>query len=163
MGFMGCGKSTVGELLSEEIGWRFVDLDERIVAEQGLSIASIFEQRGEEAFRGIESKALDNLVREVHRGKATVASLGGGAFPWPGNREKLEDSGVSIWLDAPLARIEARIAKQMHRPLARDPERFRQLYASRRTEYAKADYTIEVDTDDANSVMQKILKLGLFD
>lgn len=163
VGFMGCGKSTVGELLSEEIGWRFVDLDERIVAEQGLTISSIFEQRGEENFRAIESKALDNLVREVHRGKATVASLGGGAFPWPGNREKLEDSGVSIWLDTPLDRIEARISKQMHRPLARDPERFRQLFQSRRAAYAQADYTIEVDTDDAQHVMQKILGLGLFD
>jgi shikimate kinase len=163
VGFMGSGKSTVGELLAEEIGWRFVDLDERIVSEQGLSIASIFEQKGEEVFRGIESRALDALVREVHRGKATVASLGGGAFPWPGNREKLEDSGVTVWLDVPLARIEARIARQMHRPLARDPQKFQALFHARREAYAKADYTIAIDTDDAGEVVRKILALGLFD
>jgi shikimate kinase len=163
VGFMGCGKSTVGELLAEEIGWRFLDLDDRIVHEQGLSISSIFDQFGEETFRGLESKCLENVIREVHRGKASVVALGGGAFAWPGNRERLEDSGVTIWLDAPLERIEARIARQLHRPLARDPEKFRALYAARREAYSRADYSVAVDSDEATGVVKQILSLGLFD
>ncbi len=163
VGFMGCGKSTIGELLADEIGWRYVDLDERIVADEGLSIASIFEQRGEPAFRAIETKALETLVREVHRGKASVAALGGGAFAWPGNREKLEDSGVTIWLDVPLERIQARIAQQNHRPLARDPERMRILFAARREAYAKASFRLAIQDDEPRDVVQRILKLGLFD
>jgi shikimate kinase len=163
VGFMGSGKSTVGNLLAEEIGWRFVDLDDRIVADQGLSISSIFEQSGEAIFRTIETRLLDGLIREVHRGKATVAALGGGAFAWPGNAERLEDAGITIWLDAPLARIEERIARHTHRPLARDPEKFRALYESRRATYARADYTIAVDSDEPFDIVKRILGLGLFD
>ncbi|GAB4373327.1 MAG: shikimate kinase [Bryobacter sp.] len=163
VGFMGCGKSTVGKLLAEEIGWRFVDLDDRIVEDQGLTINSIFEQFGEATFRGMETNAMEGLIREVHRGKATVAALGGGAFPWPGNREKLEDAGVSIWLDTPMERIEERIARHTHRPLARDTERFRNLFQERLVAYAQADYQVKVDSDEAAEVVQKILALGLFD
>lgn len=163
VGFMGCGKSTVGALLAEEIGWRFIDLDQRIEQEQNCSIASIFESRGEAEFRRIESEALQQLIKETYRGRATVASLGGGAFPWPGNREKLQDSGVTIWLDVPFERVEARVARQDHRPLARDPKRFRELFELRRPLYAKADYTIPFDTDNANDAVQAILALGLLD
>lgn len=163
VGFMGCGKSTVGALLAEEIGWRFIDLDQRIEQEQKCSIASIFESQGEAEFRQIESKALQQVIQETYRGRATVASLGGGAFPWPGNREKLEDSGVTIWLDSPFERVEARVARQDHRPLARDPQRFRELFELRRPLYAKADYTIPFDTDNANDAVQAILALGLLD
>lgn len=163
VGFMGCGKSTVGAMLADEIGWRFLDLDERIEGEQKETIASIFETRGEEAFRKIESEALQQVIRETHRGRATVASLGGGAFPWPGNRERLEDSGVTIWLDVPFERVAARVSGQNHRPLARDPEKFRELFELRRPLYAKADYTISFDSDYAPDAVQAILALGLLD
>jgi shikimate kinase len=163
VGFMGCGKSTVGALLAEEIGWRFIDLDQRIELEQKRSIASIFESQGEAEFRRIEAEALQQLIKETYRGRATVASLGGGAFPWPGNREQLEESGVTIWLDVPFERIHTRVSNQDHRPLARDPKRFRELFDLRQPLYAKADYTIPFDTDNANDAVQAILKLGLLD
>lgn len=163
VGFMGCGKSTVGMRLADEIGWRFLDLDERIEKEQGMTISAIFAGKGEAEFRRIESEALAAVIRETHRGRATVVALGGGAFAWPGNREKLEDSGVTIWLDVPFERIEARIGASPHRPLAQDRERFRRLYEERRPLYAKADYTIPFDTDEANDAVTAILKLGLLD
>lgn len=163
VGFMGCGKSTIGHLLAEELGWRFVDLDERIEYEQGRTISSIFDSEGEPAFRAIETNALNTLIREVHRGKATVASLGGGAFPWPGNRERLEDSGVTVWLDVPFERVRRRVERHNNRPLARDPEKFRALFDSRREAYAKADYTVTLETDHAKDAVQAILSLGFFD
>jgi shikimate kinase len=163
VGFMGSGKSTVGPLLANEIGWRYVDLDERIEAEQGRTIADLFEADGEPAFRDIESNALRQLIREVYRGRATVSSLGGGAFAWPGNREKLEDCGVTIWLDAPFDLVQARTATQTHRPLAKDPDRFRQLYQQRREAYARADYRIEILGDEAKDAVNEILGLGLLD
>ncbi len=163
VGFMGCGKSTVGAMLAEEIGWRFLDLDQRIEQEQQQTIANIFETQGEEAFRKIETEAMQAVIRETYRGRATVASLGGGAFAWPGNREKLEDSGVTIWLDVPFARIEARVSRASHRPLARDPEKFRELFELRRPLYAKADYTIPFDSDNPKEAMDAILALGLLD
>lgn len=163
VGFMGCGKSTVGSLLADEIGWRFLDLDQRIEGEQNARIAQIFEEQGEEAFRKIESEALQQVIRETYRGRATVASLGGGAFAWPGNRERLEDCGVTIWLDVPFERIDARVGRDPLRPLARDAERFRALYEHRRPLYARADYTIPFDSDDAKEAVAAILALGLLD
>lgn len=160
---MGCGKSTVGAKLADEIGWRFLDLDHFIEDQQQKSIASIFEAQGEPAFRQIEADALQSVIQETYRGRATVASLGGGAFPWPGNRERLEDAGVTIWLDVPFARIEKRIANQDHRPLARDPQKFRELFDKRRSFYSQADYTIPFNTDHAQDAVQAILALGLLD
>ena len=163
VGFMGCGKSTVGAQLAEAIGWRFLDLDTRIEQEQGTTIAQIFAHRGESEFRRIETETLSAVIRETQRGRATVASLGGGAFVWPGNREKLEDAGVTIWLDVPFARILARVGASPHRPLAQDPERFARLYEERRPLYARADYIIPFDTDEANDAVTAILQLGLLD
>ncbi|MBM3758836.1 MAG: shikimate kinase [Acidobacteria bacterium] len=163
VGFMGCGKSTVGAMLADEIGWRFLDLDERIESQQTTTIAGIFEEQGEEAFRKIETAALVDVIRETFRGRASVVALGGGAFPWPGNREKLEDAGVTIWLDVPLERLEKRVAGAEHRPLAKDPVRFRELFEKRRPEYAKADYTIPFDSDNPKDAVEAILALGLLD
>lgn len=163
VGFMGSGKSTIGQLLADELGWRFVDLDERIEYEQGRTISSIFDAEGELAFRAIEANALSTLIREVHRGKATVAALGGGAFAWPGNRERLEDSGVTVWIDVPFERVKRRVERHNNRPLARDPEKFRALFETRRESYAKADFRITLETDHAKDAVQSILALGFFD
>ena len=58
VGFMGSGKSTIGRLLAEKIGWPFFDLDQEIEAREGATIAAIFEARGEAEFRRIEAAAL---------------------------------------------------------------------------------------------------------
>src|SRR4051794_16672137 len=80
VGFMGSGKSTVGRALAEELGWRFVDLDQEIEQSQGMSVSEIFEQRGEPAFREIETAALRQQVKAIECGRPHVVALGGGAF-----------------------------------------------------------------------------------
>jgi shikimate kinase len=162
VGFMGCGKSTVGRALADELGWNFVDLDEEIEREQGASIASIFDNRGEAEFRGIESDALHRCVHRVQSGHPRVISLGGGAFLSHRNFDLVSNNGVSVWLDCPLELIERRIAAFVHRPLARDPEQLRTLFEARREGYALADYRIEVQDDDAGAAVARILDLPLF-
>lgn len=162
IGFMGCGKSTVGRALAEELGWSFIDLDEEIEKAQSATISDIFDTRGEEVFRGIETAALRARVRKVQSGCPQVVSLGGGAFLADENFELVSNNGVTVWLDCPLSQIERRIAGQTHRPLARDPERLRNLFAARRDGYARADYRIEVIDDDTRSAVARILALPLF-
>ena len=162
VGFMGSGKSAVGRLLADELGWSFADLDEDIEQAQGVSIAEIFDQRGEQEFRGIERDTLRKRVREVECGKPLVMALGGGAFIDPANRKLLEERGVTIWLDCPFQRITTRLDGQTHRPLARDPEKFRQLFDDRQDAYSQAEHRIHADTDDPAAIVAQILKLSIF-
>jgi shikimate kinase len=161
VGFMASGKTTIGQLLAHELGWSFADLDQDIEGEQKVSIGEIFDQRGEEEFRRIENEAIRRRVREVERGKPTVVALGGGTFSDEGNQTLLREKGVTIWLDCSFPRVCGRVEGTSHRPLARDPEKFEQLYEQRRVVYAKAEYRIEIDTDDPSNIVAAILKLGI--
>lgn len=161
VGFMGCGKSTVGRALAEELGWRFIDLDEEIEKQENCTIAHIFDTRGEPAFRLIETAALRQLTRAIDTGRPHVVAIGGGAFLQEQNFELISNKGVSIWLDAPFERIQKRIEGQEHRPLARDPQKFLSLYEARRSGYARAEYRIDVANDDEAHAVAQIQALGL--
>jgi shikimate kinase len=162
VGFMGSGKSAVGRLLAHELGWSFADTDEDIEQVQGVPIAAIFDQHGEPEFRALEREAVRKRVRDIECGRPMVLALGGGAFLDPDNRKLLDERGVTIWLDCSFPRICARIDGQSHRPLARDPEKFRQLFDDRQDAYRKAEYRIEADTDDPSVIVAEILKLPIF-
>jgi len=161
-GFMASGKTTIGRLLAEELGWHFSDLDEEIEAQQGISIAQIFDTRGEQEFRRIESEAIRAHVRSVERGRPTVIALGGGAFVQTENLELLEDHGITIWLDCPLEIVRRRVAQASHRPLARDAQLFEELYRERRAVYARAAYRILIESDEPSVAIAAILNLPLF-
>jgi len=162
VGFMAAGKTTIGRVLAYEVGWTFVDIDDDIEAAEGMSIASIFDARGEEEFRRIETEAIRRRVREVEQGHPMVIALGGGAFAQRVNHELIFDNGVSIWLDCPFHTVQARVEQAAHRPLARDPHRFRALYLKRREAYERAEYRIEIASDDPVQVVAAILKLPIF-
>jgi len=161
VGFMGCGKSTVGHALAEELGWHFLDLDTEIERAEGITIAEIFDTRGEPEFRLIESAALTRCVRTVQTGRPQVVSLGGGALVKEENFQLVSNNGVTIWLDCPFETIEKRVAAAAHRPLARDPERLRELFEHRREAYARAEYRIDSAGDDAAIAVTQILALSL--
>lgn len=162
VGFMASGKTTIGRRLADELGWSFADLDDDIEAEQGTSISSIFDTRGEQEFRRIETAALRKRIASIERGRPTVLALGGGAFVQDVNFELLENNGVSVWLDCPFGVVCERVARASHRPLARDGEQFRRLYEERRGGYERADFRIEIAGDDPAPVIQQILKLPIF-
>ncbi|MBK9170987.1 MAG: shikimate kinase [Bryobacterales bacterium] len=162
VGFMGSGKTTVGRVLSERLGWDFVDLDDDIEARAGESIPAIFETRGETAFRQAEHDALATRAAQARDGHAMVVALGGGAFAEPRNVNLIEGAGVSIWLDVTLDRAMARAAPSNHRPLARDPEKFAELFACRRAAYAAATFRIPIESDDPEVTAGAILALPVF-
>jgi shikimate kinase len=161
VGFMGCGKSTVGKLLAERLGWQFVDLDAEIERRTGRPIPEIFEQEGEAQFRELEHEAFLEQQRLSRQGRPRVVALGGGAFVEPRNRDQLDVSGLSIWLDCPLTELWERVSSERHRPLARRREDFEQLYRERLPHYRLADFTVPA-VDAPPRIVEAVLRLPLF-
>ncbi len=114
IGFMGSGKSTVGRLLAQKRGWRFVDTDEEIVRAAGRDIPSLFAQEGEAAFREREAEA----VRRIAAGERQVIATGGGAVLREENAAALRGAGLVVWLTARPDVVVARTARRAaERPL----------------------------------------------
>ena len=157
VGFMASGKSTVGRLLAQRLGWNFFDTDEEIEAAEKATIAEIFDTRGEAEFRRIETGIIRQHVRWIERGRAAVLALGGGAFAAQANRDLLENNGVTVWLDCPFEVVRSRVALASHRPLARDPQQFAALYQARREAYRLADVRVPIESDDPASAVEAIL------
>jgi shikimate kinase len=159
LGFMGSGKSTVGELLARQLGWRFIDLDNTIEAGQGASIRQIFEQVGEPFFREIERAALI----EVSKAGPAVIALGGGTWVQKANLEFIQGTGgATIWLDCGLEELRKRCAGINNRPLFRDAAAFAQLWEERLPYYQLAEFRVPTDGYAPEGVVEQILALQIF-
>ena len=159
LGFMGSGKSTVGKLLANTLGWRFIDLDTIIEAGQGLTIREIFENSGEPFFRQVERAALV----EASKAEPAVIALGGGTFAQPPNVDLIRDSrGTTVWLDCPPDILRTRCEGMQNRPLFRDEHSFTQLYMDRLPYYRLAEFRISTEANKPEEVVEQILSLRVF-
>jgi len=113
IGFMGCGKTTVGHLVAEKLDWPFVDTDALVVEEAGHSIPDIFAAEGETGFRRRESSVLAKLANHP----PCVISTGGGIVTQPGNASLLRSMGFVVWLSASENDIFNRVSRNRNRPL----------------------------------------------
>lgn len=161
VGFMGCGKTSVGEQLAGTLGWDFVDLDSEIELQSGAPITEIFERFGESAFRVLESEALTSQLEQIKKGRARVLALGGGTFVDAGNRLAIGDCGVSIWLHGTVEQMWARVSDNDKRPLARDRAAFEALHRKRTLCYELADFRIDIGSRTTEEVVEAISHLGL--
>ena len=119
IGFMGCGKSTVGRELQQRLGYPLVDMDTEIEKLAGKPITRIFAEDGEPAFRAMETA----LLREISAtGGRHIVSTGGGVIGRPENRELLRGLGFVVWLHAPPAVILERTSRNRDRPLLHDDD-----------------------------------------
>ena len=105
IGPRGSGKTTVGRLLADRLGWTFVDADDVLEADCGRSIADIFAAEGESGFRAREARVIQGLVRL----RQTVVACGGGAVLRPENRDVLRSTGRCVWLTGDPATLCRRI------------------------------------------------------
>lgn len=158
---MGVGKSTVGRRLAQLLGYRFIDLDQLIVAREEQSIPAIFAARGEAYFRGCESAALEDLAQVNH----AVVATGGGIVGRAENRLLMRRIGHVVYLRASWPTLEQRLSMGNGRPLA-DPKKergeVRSLWMSRLPWYEEADLIVDTDDLPVDAVAQKIIsRLGL--
>jgi shikimate kinase len=146
-GFMGAGKTTVGRQLAAALGWKFVDLDALIEERTGLTVPAIFAEKGEPAFRRLESVALSVALGR----KNIVLALGGGTPEQLTNRLLLEQTPrtLTVYLHAPLEVLTARCLAQKdgaERPvLAANKADIAQRFATRLPHYRRLA-TVTIDT-----------------
>jgi shikimate kinase/3-dehydroquinate synthase len=133
VGFMGAGKSTLGPELAERLGRRFVSVDAVVEEETGSTVAELFAERGQDAFRELEERiAVDVLTRRV----PAVVELGGGALGSETTRAALAEHAFTVLLETTPEEAWARVSSAL-RPLARDPDEFWALFAERAPLYER--------------------------
>lgn len=156
IGMMGTGKSTVGEILAQKLGYTLVDLDAAVVANAGLTIPEIFELHGEAYFRKAETAMLQKVLSS---GGQQVLATGGGAVLQPLNCELMVNGGLVVALTAQAEAIIERVKGDSNRPLlaGNAEERIRTILEERKQAYQFAHFTVDTGCMGADEVAQKIL------
>ncbi len=155
IGFMATGKSTIGPMLARELEYDYIDTDVLVEAEMGMTIADIFAQLGEDAFRDAEHEALKKALCMEN----IVLSTGGGIILYKRNRKLLADKAFVVSLSAQPETIYGRVKEDHTRPLLKceDPLlKIRQLLAKRQQYYDICDFKISTETWTADACCQKI-------
>jgi len=163
-GFMGAGKTTVGQILARRLGCAFVDLDDEIVRAADRSISQIFDQQGEAEFRRLEADALRSVLGRLESEPAVIA-LGGGTFADRSNLSSLASlPHPTIFLDASADELLARCRTSSlqgapERPLQRNENQFRQLFQQRLPAYMEADVRIDTTGRNPQQIADELLRL----
>ena len=159
IGFMGCGKSTMGIRLSYRLQYILEDTDKLIEAQAGMSIREIFAREGEEAFREMETQLLQRLTEKKG---CRVYSVGGGTPIRAVNRPLLKKLGTVVYLRTRPETVYERLKNDTARPLLQGEDplgKIRSLMAVRETAYAEsADVILDVDEMTPDQVMESILR-----
>lgn len=158
VGFMGCGKSSVGRALAGLLNWRFVDMDDEIEARTGRSIPEIFAAGGEAAFRGIEEAVGADLLRETD----FVLASGGGWAATEGRLSALPSGTVSVWLKVSAEEAIRRAGSQgTPRPMlaSEDPVgAAAELLRAREPFYSVADVALDSEGSEPQRLAVDVLR-----
>ena len=159
IGFMGAGKSTIARVLQKELDMELIEMDERIVEEQGMSINDIFEQKGENGFRDIESQ----LVIDIGKSSNSIVSCGGGVVIRPQNVENMKKSGKIVFLTARPETILERVKNGKDRPLLNghmNVEYISEMMEKRRVFYeGAADFRVSTDDKTVGEICTEIIQI----
>ncbi len=153
-GFMTSGKTTLGKILANVLGWDFVDLDKEIEAREKMTVHEIFENKGEKYFRELEQK----ILRETSERERIVISLGGGTLNSDETAKFLNERGVTVYLKVEPESLYMRLKNKIDRPLFRDLvlsenaskedfiARIKTLLSEREKYYGQAQITVSSDS-----------------
>jgi shikimate kinase len=156
IGFMGTGKSSVGQIISNQLHFSFLDTDHVIEARVGKTISEIFAQDGEPAFRDLERR----IVKGLETRKKTVISTGGGLPANDDNLVSLKSHALVVCLWASPETIWERVHNQTHRPLLNEPDplaKIRSLLAAREPFYRQADVLINTEMRSLREVTLQVI------
>lgn len=165
-GFMGSGKSTIGQIMANKIGYGFVDIDKQVEELTKLSISDIFVLKGEKYFREIERKTLEKISRYDHY----IVALGGGTILNPTNLKLIKSNGVLIYLKADVENLFNRLRKTYDRPilLTKDGKnlnnielrkKIQEILQTREPYYQMSHYTIDTSNKNLNDIVDETVNL----
>lgn len=159
VGMMGCGKTTLGKVLSRRLNLPFIDSDKEIEKASGCSISDLFATYGEEEFRRGEERIMARLLTES---KPCVLSSGGGAFLSLKTQAIAKKHAISVWIRADVDLLSHRTEGRKHRPLvpAKDNKKaIERLVKECYPLYANADLTLDTHPEPISKTVQRLLKL----
>ena len=157
-GMMGVGKSTIGKAVSKQLSMEFIDVDKIIEKKLKLTIQKIFEQKGEAFFRKLEEK----ITLEEIKANNKVISLGGGAFMNKKIRDSVLSHTKSFWLNLNTNLLTKRLNNSKKRPLLLNKNikiTLEKIYSERKSSYLLANHKIDCNNLNANSIVNKIVKI----
>lgn len=157
VGIMGAGKSTVGKILADRLGMRFIDADQEIERAAGCTITDFFEKYGEVEFR----KGEERVISRILAGEPCVLATGGGAFMSEATRLLIKKIATSVWLRVSFEVLAKRLEKRSDRPLLQtaDPQQtLKALIKKRYPIYNGADFIIDAENDGVDITVSKVVE-----
>ena len=155
---MAAGKTTVGRILADRLGWSFLDFDEEIVRRSGQAVPEIFRTHGESAFRAMEARLTDELSSL----QQAVVAPGGGWVTGAGALGRIPAGSLVVWLRVSAEEAVRRAGSSgVERPLLEDADalgKARSLLQQREALYARADLVIDVDGREPASIADEIAR-----
>ena len=164
VGLMGCGKTTIGQLLAEKLHYEFVDTDDLIVQNYQQDINTIFHEKGEKFFRNLETTTLQNVINNTkNNGKKYVISTGGGIVLKDENRQLLKQFGYNIYLQTDTNILVQRLMTDTQRPLLKNKENLAEnlqnLYNQRNKFYLEvANLVIQTNNKNIDEIILNICR-----
>ena len=157
LGMMGSGKSTIGSLISKKLGLTFIDIDNLIMEDAGMSILEIFKKKGEDYFRNLEEKITLKSLKKINN----VISLGGGGFINTKIRKEILTNHFSFWLNCDDSILIKRIKGNKKRPLAFNStdKEIRAIIKDRSKIYSDAKFKINCNKLTKTEIIKKIIKI----
>ncbi|MFR9649110.1 MAG: shikimate kinase [Rikenellaceae bacterium] len=163
VGYMGCGKSTIGRKLSKKLSMPLFDMDKVIEEREGMPVVEIFAQKGEQEFREMERELLSELIEQ---GESAIISTGGGLPLWFDNMERMNGAGTAVYLSRSVDNIISRMSQRGRdkRPRIRglNDEELKEFMESdlstRLPFYNKASFVIDAESLADKKIVKLIIK-----